>query len=63
MILAFLYVKWKKKCQNYNSGVFMYIIEKKNAGNNDSGIFICIFEKKMPELMIPAFLYVNEKKC
>jgi hypothetical protein len=29
MILAFLYVKWKKKRRNYSSGVFMCIIEKK----------------------------------
>jgi hypothetical protein len=31
---------------------FLYAKLKKNARNNDSGIFL-------PELMIPAFLYVK----
>jgi hypothetical protein len=41
---------------------FSYIKWKKNHQNFSSGIFMCIIEKKLPEIMIPAFLYIYLKK-
>jgi hypothetical protein len=56
MILAFLYVKWKKY-QNYSSSILYVKNEKKNVKTNSSSILILIIKKNLS-----AFLYMNFKK-